>query len=141
MAKLHSTLTPSTNVALILTWGLLAGILAYASRPHSLPIVALAAMLGAIGGLMQCRALTESQPRFTRASTMLEIRRAMMVTKWGRRYIYFLWTGYLILFAGSFAMDRASAPWLCFSGYFALMFAREIVTLRATMELSRMIKR
>ncbi len=140
MAKIHSTLKTSTNVVMIFLWGVLAGIFAYLSAPYSLLIITIGAILGAIGGTMQYYAFSESKEKFLDASSMLEVRKKLKETKWGKRYIPFLWIGNLVLVATVLIMHRGNMPLEIMAGAFSLMFIREIITLKPTIELAELSK-
>ncbi len=140
MAKIHSTLKTSTNVVMIFLWGALAGTFAYLSAPHSLFIITIGAILGAIGGTMQYYAFSELKERLLDASSMLEVRKKLKETKWGKIYIPFLWVGNLLLVAVVIVMHRGNMPLEIMAGYFSLMFIREIITLKPTIELAELLK-
>lgn len=122
---------------MIFVWGGLTGVLASLARPYSFCIVGIAAVFGAIGGYMQCHAIAMAKDKFIHAASMMEIRKIIMGTRWGKYYIYFLWFWFFILLALSVIVGGRKAPMLCFSGYFAQMFVREVVTLKTTIKLSR----
>jgi type IV secretory pathway VirB6-like protein len=140
MAEIHSTLKTSTNTVMIFLWGALAGIFAYLSAPHSLLIITIGAILGAIGGTMQYYAFAESKEKFLDTSSMLEIRKKLKETKWGKRYIPFLWAGNLLLVIVVIVLHRGNMPLEIMAGYFSLMFIREIITLKPTIELGELSK-
>jgi hypothetical protein len=95
--------------------------------------------MGIVGGLMQIKGFNEARESFLNTSSMLEVRAAMKATKWGRRYIYFLWTGNIVLVI--LALSLTNNPALSvLVGYFSLMFAREIITLKSTFELYKLSK-
>ena len=133
MKQTHSSLKFSTNIILILVWG--AAVALLLSVLETLPIVILTAgsAFGFIGGLMQLFSFKESTQSFKSASTMLEVRKALKNTKWGRRYLYFLWISNITLVLISFL--ATNNPLInILVGYFLLMFVREIVTLKPTLE-------
>ena len=82
---------------------------------------------------MQLFSFKESTQSFKSASTMLVVRKALKNTKWGRRYLYFLWISNITLVLISFL--ATNNPLInILVGYFLLMFVREIVTLKPTLE-------
>ena len=80
MTKVHSTLKPSTNIVMILLWGILAVITAYNSRPYSYPIVFVGLILGIFSGIMQSLAFAESREAFLNTSTLLDVRKKLKNT-------------------------------------------------------------
>lgn len=137
MKKMHNTLKPSTNIVMILLWGALAGFATFISAPHSFLVVIVGLILGVSGGVMQWLAFTESKEKFLTASTMLEVRKELKETKWGKRYIPFLWLGNLVIVVLVVIIGKGNLFILIMAGYFSLMFARELVTLKPTFELAQ----
>ena len=140
MTEIHSTLKTSTNIVMIFIWGCLAGIFAYLSAPYSLLLVVIGTILGAIGGTMQYCAFEESKENFLDASSMLEVRKKLKETKWGKRYIPFLWSGNLLLVTVVIVMHKGNMALEIMAGYFTFMFIREIITLKPTIELGELSK-
>jgi hypothetical protein len=142
MAKSNASLSPTTNILLIIVWGLLAAYLVFVAEPHVPVIFALVgAALGASGGVMQHLSIKEASNGFTNASSLLDVRRAFKTTSWGRRYIWWLYLSKLVLALLAFLAIRH--PLLAIilgygAGYFSLMLSREIVTLRDTFYLKRL---
>jgi len=135
MNKLHPTLKPTTNIVLILVWGVAVVMLLTILDTWPIYILVSGSALGLIGGLMQIQSFKESKQSFQEAKTMIEVRNSLKNTKWGKRYLYFLWTGNALLVVIAFL--TANNPLLSIlAGYFLLMFVREIVTLKPTMELN-----
>lgn len=121
---------------LIPLWAVIAAaiFLTAGPRPH-VAIIAVGAVLGAVGGWLQHVSLREATSGFSRATSLLEIRRAFKATKWGRCYLVFLYVSKAtLLLTAIFASDRSFIGILIayIVGYFALMFVREVVTLRDT---------
>jgi hypothetical protein len=86
---------------------------------------------------VQVLSFREGQRAFLAATTVLDARKELKKTKWGRRYLYFLWSGAILLVLVSGLTARN--PVLAFpAGYFSMMFAREVMTLKPTFELQRM---
>ena len=139
MKKTHTSLSPTTNMILIVVWGLVAGVLSYFLDSHVAVTMALAGcVLGAAGGIMQHLGLKEATGRLLDASSLLEIRGALMGTKWGKRFIYWIYFTKVVLAILAFAMIRSFSIQAIFSyavGYMCFMFVREIVTLRDTFRL------
>ena len=86
---------------------------------------------------MQLLSFKEGREKFLQTRTALEVRAKLRETKWGKRYIYFLWFAGAVLVFLSVLISKN--PLFSFpAGYFAMMFVREIVTLKPTLELRRM---
>ena len=135
MNKPHSTLRPTTNIVLIFVWGVAVVVLLTILKPWPMYILLSGSALGLIGGLMQIQSFKESKQSFQEARTMIEVRNSLKNTKWGKRYLYFLWVGNALLVAIAFVTTNNPLPSILV-GNFLLMFIREIVTLKPTMELN-----
>ena len=139
MSKPHSTLRPGVNCIFILLWGIIAVTLFIKCHPHPVLIAGVAAILGILGGVMQTLGLREARQSFLETKTAFDVRRAFKATKWGRRYLYFLWAGGSLLLFLSFFFS--TNPLLAVTvGYFGMMFFREVVTLKSTFGLSRLVR-
>ena len=138
MKKPHGTLQPKTNIVLILVWVSFAIISSTRLKPLPIVLIATCAILGALGGVMQRLSLTEGRENFLNNQSMLEVRAQLKKTRWGKRYIYYLWSiNFVILIC---AMTSGNPLWAWLSGYFTMMSAREIVTLKSTFELAKLSK-
>ncbi len=132
--EIHATLQPKTNIILIVIYIIISIFLFSSSKAYPYLLVAIAILFGAIGGIMQVLSFKEGKEKFSSASTALDIRRIMMSTKWGKIYIYFLWTGNIILLVA--ALILKSNPLLDFlSAFIMLMLVRELITLKITFDL------
>jgi hypothetical protein len=142
MPKAHSTLSPTTNILLILAWGAAAVIFLFVIEPHVPVALALVgAVLGGVGGVMQHLSVTQASASFAAASSFMDVRRALKATAWGSRYIYWLYFSKFLLVALAFWLVRIPIQNVIFgyfTGYAALMFVRELVTLRDAFALSRL---
>lgn len=142
MSKPHASLSVTTNLLLIPIWAAFAALLLLVAEPRAPLSIALAgAVLGVVGGIMQHLSFGQASAAFTTATTLLEVRKALTATTWGRRYIRFLYASKLLLAALAFLLIRQPLLAIIFAyiaGYFSLMFAREIVTLRDTFQLQRL---
>ena len=137
MNKPHATLRLSTNLFLIFAWVLATVIFAAVSDPLPMVEIAAGCFLGALGGYMQLLSFKEGREKFLQTRTALEVRAKLRETKWGKRYIYFLWFAGAVLVFLSVLISKN--PLFSFpAAYFAMMFVREIVTLKPTLELRRM---
>lgn len=137
MNKPHATLRPGTNIALIALWALLVAIFSTLSDSPPLMPVAIGVLLGVIAGYVQNMSFREVREGLLDTSTLMEVRRKLKQTQWGRRYFVILWGSGIVLIVVSFV--TSSNPIFAFpAAYFGLMLAREVVTLRATLELSHL---
>lgn len=134
--KTHTTLKPKTNILQIIVYFIASCFLSTISNPYPLALVILALALGAIGGTMQNLSFKENKPIFTKAKTALEVRSAMMSTKWGKKYFYFLWVACIILFvcAMTLTINLLLNFIIC---YLAFVFIRELITLKTAFEMAK----
>jgi uncharacterized protein YhhL (DUF1145 family) len=139
MSNIHTSLKVSTNIIFIFLWGTIALILLFYNYPHSNFIFIISAILGVIGGIMQNLGFNESKSSFLEARTMFEVRRKLKETKWGKRYLKFLWISnlFLLIIVLRYGYRPVLDIAMC---YFSMMFTREIVTLKSTFELRILAK-
>jgi hypothetical protein len=142
MAKTHASLSPITNILLIIVWGCGAAILFFVLVPP-VPIALglIGAVLGAICGVMQHLSFKAAANGFTAASSLLDVRRAFKSTAWGSRYIVGLYLSKGVLAVLAVTLIGHSVLGIAlgyFAGYLSLMFVRELVTLRDTFYLQRL---
>jgi hypothetical protein len=142
MSKPHASLSVTTNLLLILVWAAAAALFLFVLEPHApVALAATGALLGTIGGIMQHLSFIQATQGFSSAASLMDVRRAFKVTRWGSRYIRFLHLSKLILIVLAFVLVRQPFFAILFgylAGYFSLMFVREIVTLRDTFFLKRL---
>ncbi len=136
MTKLHSTLRPSTNIILTILWGAVCLILFFSSSPRPVILLLSGIIIGAVCGVLQLLSFNEARESFLDASTMIEVRNKLKATTWGRRYIYFLWGGNVLLVI--IALKLTPNLHSILVGYFALMFTRELITLKPSFELDKL---
>ena len=141
MKKVHFTLKPSTNIIMILLWGILAVCATFTSRPYSYPVVFVGLIFGVLAGLMQSLAFAESKGAFLNTRTMIDVRNKLKKTKWGKRYIPFLWIGNISLVAVALLIGKGNLLLEIMAGYLSLMFVRELITLKPTFELAELSKK
>ena len=141
MSKTNSSLSPIVNGALIFVWATAAVLLVFIAEPRLsvvLPVIGI--VLGAVGGIMQHLSITQSKASFVAASSLLEVRRVLAKSIWGRRYIYWLYFSKVALIAAAFAVVRQPLIQVglgYLAAYASLMFMRELVTLSDTVALRR----
>jgi hypothetical protein len=86
---------------------------------------------------MQLLAFKEGKENFLKAQTALEVRAKLKETKWGRRYLYFLWASISVL--ALLSISSSPTPLLGFlAAYFGMMFIREVVTLKPALDLRKL---
>ncbi len=141
MGNIHTTLKPSTNIALIFIWGIFGGFFIYITVPLSFYIAGIGFCFGIVCGAMQYAAFIESKEKFLETETMLDVKRKLTQTKWGKRYIPVLWCSSFIIILSAFFIDRDNFLYEFAAGYLSLMFIREIITLKSTYELEKMSER
>ena len=135
MSKLSKSLHFSTNIALIVAWGLASVALMILTPIYPLYVLVPAVILGCVGGYMQVLSFEQAKHSFLTAESMLEVRKALKLTTWGKRYLYFLWGSQVVLVL--LALSTSKTPIIAvLVGYFSLMFARELVTLKSTIEIN-----
>jgi len=135
---MHATLTPKTNIKLIVLWAVIAVLVAIFGSPTPWLFLLLGIVLGAGAGFMQLLALRESSRPLKAAQTAMEVRRALSSSRWGKRYLFTLWFTMALLAALGVYFLRSR--WFIgqFAGYSAFAFVRELLTLRGTFELERL---
>ncbi|HXM32850.1 MAG TPA: hypothetical protein VN921_04290 [Chthoniobacterales bacterium] len=140
MSKAHATLSPRTNILLILAWGTATVIFLLVIQPRlPLALAVAGAVLGGVGGVMQHLSFIQARASFAAASSLMEVRRALKATMWGGHYIYWLYFSKIVLVALAFWLVRSPLLNVIFgylTGYAALMFVRELITLRDAFSLS-----
>jgi hypothetical protein len=137
MNKIHTSLRPKTSIFQIVFWSIL-GLLFY-DLCSSYPVVMIlvGCSFGIAGGIMQTLSLREAGPSILETKTMPEIRAQLMLTTWGKRYVYFSWSGGVLLLAIAFCFSRS--PFFAFAlAYSTFYVAREAITLLPLFYLHRM---
>ncbi len=124
-------------MVMVLLWGALFATLFSLSNSKPFEITVAGILLGSIGGIMQWQGFNESPRSFLKAMSLLEIRSVFKATTWGRRYLLFLKIAAILLLIIVFMRPRNILTDVL-TGYFAMMFAREIVTLWPTIKLERL---
>jgi len=141
-AKSHATLSPRTNVLLLFVWAMGMVLAFLVVQPHLPLALGLAGgLLGAVAGAMQHLSISQDPSRFSAASSLMGVRRALTSTAWGRKYIAWLYFSKVVLVLIAFLLIkeplyRVALGYL--AGYFSLMLVRDGVTLRDTYVLQRL---
>jgi len=89
---MHFTLTPRFNLALLFVYCVvLGGVIALAGSKF-VPTLGASILLGAALGYLQHQAVQASSQDLIGAATAMDVRRALLTTGRGRRYVQLLWT-------------------------------------------------
>jgi hypothetical protein len=135
MKKTSKTLTPMTNIVLIVLYGIISLFLFITIKPYPYILVSIAVILGFIAGVMQILSFDEDRESFVNISSMTEVRNKMKATKWGKRYLYFFWLTN-IFFMTLIFLHKDTNPFLTFlTVYIVFALIREITTLKTTFKL------
>jgi hypothetical protein len=133
--KPHFTLSPAFKIAGMAVYGTCALGAAYICHPTPHLVVALGLVVGLACGLMQRAAVDNRPGAFAGARSMAEIRRGFTHSTWGKRYLLLQWcsTG-LLVYLSLFLYDNIM---LAVVGFFCIMTARDLATIRPTGVLPR----
>ena len=125
MDKMHFTLTRRVNLAFIVVWGLAASCFIIWVRPRPFLPVMVGCIAGFVAGLLQRGSVRASPALFARATSALEVRRALMSNRAGKSSTALQWgTGLALVAVG---LAGGGNPFVAaLAGYFMFMFAREI---------------
>ncbi len=118
---------------LIGAWGIVAAATALVVRPRPFVALLMGATFGVVVGVLQSKSMGQAGDLFRHASTAMDVRRALLSTSPGRWAIGVQWTGAAVLLATVLWNGSLISGFI--AGYAALMFVREIITLRAVMRL------
>lgn len=141
--RLHVSLRPATNVALMIVWLLIAYGVTLVSAGGAVALIAPAALVGLVAGAMQRAALRAAPDAFRAARSALEVRRALRGTVWGARYLTLFWGAQLLfvlvavalghepLRAGDGGLFAFQMAWALASLYCGFALAREATSLTA----------
>lgn len=144
MATLHASLNPRYNTLFIYLWGVGSILFGLPLKPQpQAALIFLGCLAGFVIGWMQHLSISEAAHEFVGPSSLLEIRRVFKSTNWGRRSIAWLYLSKLLLALLSILLVRKPLSHiLCgyLVAYFALMFVRDIVTLRDTRRLAKLAR-
>ena len=111
---MHPTLSPFGNLVLALTWAVIAAALVWIYPEFRLtPLVAIG--FGVLAGILQARAINANPQAFAAATTMREVRNALIATYTGKAAIFAGWCCAAVVLAitvgcaGPFASPNAPA--------------------------------
>ncbi|MDB6140343.1 MAG: hypothetical protein JWO94_3415 [Verrucomicrobiaceae bacterium] len=81
-----------TNMVLILVWaGVAAILMSFLGRHAAVVIGSTGVALGAVIGIMQHLSFGQATKSFKEAATLMDVRRALMASTWGKRSIQLLY--------------------------------------------------
>ena len=138
MKKPHITLRLALNLAAMAVFGTCAAVAACLCNPPPYLAIATSLVLGLACGLMQNAAINKRPGAFAQARSMRQVRRHLAYTTWGKRSIWLLWVSYgLIVLLSVFLYYSILVAVV---GYFCIMMARELATIRTIWVLTRTSK-
>ncbi len=132
---MHSSLKPKTNIVLLVVWAALAAVTGAALTPASIVILGVGAFLGCVAGLVQYRALKMAGPTLVDANSLIQVRKALASSLWGKGYLYLFWGSVAVLLALGLWKFEKEILLVFLAGYSAMAFTRELVTLPAVFSL------
>jgi hypothetical protein len=135
----HASLKTKTNARLIVAWALgLCAVIA-ASTPVTWITVAFGGAFGLVGGTLQLNAMRVSAVQLTSATTLLEVRRGFSSSIFGRTYLWLFWVSQIALLVVSVWAYGSRAFVAMIAGYLAFALSRELVSIRGTRQLERLV--
>ena len=135
----HTSLRPRTNIWLLAVWGVGGAVAGIFASQMSWLLLGAGAVVGVCLGILQLRALRASAASLVATRTAMEVRRALSSSKWGRLYLWSFWVAGIALLGGSILLAPEQAFLAFFGSYATLAFARELLTLRGTRELEKLL--
>ena len=138
---MHSSLKPKTNIVLLVVWATLAVVSGAALTPSSMVILGVGAFLGCVVGLVQYRAMKLAGPTLIEANSLIQVRKALASSPWGKGYLYLFWSSVVVLLALGLWKFEKEILLVFLAGYSALALMRELVTLPAVFSLRSLVAR
>jgi hypothetical protein len=138
MSNIQTALKPSTNITLIIFSGLIISVSLFNLSTIKLFCLLFGLVFGILGGIVQVLSFQESPTRFIMTGSMMEMRNVLVSTTWGQKYIRLYWIGntvFVILqlyFGGNLPINFLIM-------HFAFLFIREMITLKTTFSLQKII--
>lgn len=133
---MHPTLSPVGNLVLALVWAALTAALVWIYPEFRfVPLVAIG--FGALAGMFQARAVDANPQAFATATTMREVRNALIATCIGKASIFTAWCCAAVLLAITLMLSRQYIYAGVMAGYASFMFMRELVTFPALRRIER----
>lgn len=136
---MHASLKTKTNARLMVAWTLGLCVVIAVSTPVTWITLALGCSFGLVGGVLQLNAMRVSAVQLTSATTLLEVRRDFSSSIFGRTYLWTFWASQITLLVVSVLAYGSRAFVAIIAGYLAFALSRELVTIRGTRQLERMV--
>lgn len=134
---MHFTLTPRFNLALLFVYCVvLGGVIALAGS-KCVPTLGTSILLGAALGYLQHQAVQASSQDLVGAATAMDVRRALVTTGWGRRYVELLWACFFVTFVVAVTTSGRAFPVCWIGGLAGMSLVRDAVTYPDILKLSR----
>jgi hypothetical protein len=134
---MHKSLTPQSNILLIIVWASVVATFIFSSvHPNKPLMLGVGVIFGIFAGVLQVRALQESKDQFLTSTTALEVRAAMMSSRSGRAATYVLYAAAGSLLLTAFTQHEVVGFGLI-AGYAAFAFVRECIALKGCIDLHR----
>jgi uncharacterized membrane protein len=134
---MNNSLKPKTNIVFCLVWLSVVVASWLFVRPFETRLVLVLLGLGVLAGLMQAQALSEAKAMLKASETLMDVRRAMMRSSFGKASIWLLWSTGAGLAIWNFHRSSVAGAISLLYGYAAFAFARELTALPAVFRLSR----
>jgi hypothetical protein len=135
----HASLKTKTNARLMVAWALGLCAVIVVSPPVTWTTVVLGSAFGLFGGALQLNAMRVSAAQLISATTLLEVRRGFSSSVFGRTYLWTFWVSQFALLVVSVLAYGSRAFVAMIAGYLAFALSRELVTMRGTRQLERMV--
>ena len=135
-SKSHRSLSVNTNIVLVLIWLLVLALSIKFLDPFPVPIVVGMLLCGAIAGWLQRVAIRRNIEQFRNSHSLMEVRRAMTVSREGRPALWLMWITVLLMVA--LVLTHRAEPNVLICGYAAFALAREVIALPELTRLKRL---
>ena len=136
---MHTSLQPKTNIMLLALWGaIIIAVITLASAPWL--FLGLGVLFGVCAGVVQSLAIRRASQIMLATNTMMEVRRALSSSGWGRFYLYLFWFSMVVISALTFSLLKERAIVGLLAGYSAFAFIREMITLRSSFYLQKLVQ-
>jgi hypothetical protein len=135
----HASLKTKTNARLMVAWTVGLCVVIAVSMPVTWITLALGSASGLVGGVLQLNAMRVSAVQLTSATTLLEVRRGFSSSIYGRTYLWVFWISQIALLVVSVWAYGSRAVVAMVAGYLAFALSRELVSIRGTRQLERLV--
>jgi hypothetical protein len=134
---MHKSLTPRTNIILVLLWASSFAIAISLTWQQAFPLVFVSFASGCAAGLLQRSALSVFSVQFREASTAIEIRRILVSSWHGKIAVALLWVTSIGAFAWAFTLGTNNPFVIWIAAYASFALARELLALPALFRLAK----